>query len=227
MTNTIRKPYRGYVFEMNTLLADSQFDQLITCFQTPSGPSGKALGGRRQMPSLELDRKGPVVVKSYRRGGLPGRIIRRHYLKRGPIRGAEELEWLKRVRLLGVKAPEPVVAAHKGILVYRCWLVTREVTGAIALAQLSLDHPEALGAIGPICTRQIDILIANRIFHPDLHPGNVLVDPEGQIWIIDFDKAGYYRGRRQHLADRYRQRWRRAVRKHGLPTALAAMTNPL
>lgn len=217
MTNTMRKPYRGYIFGKDAPLADSQLDLLIACFQAPSAPSGRALGGRRQMPAVAIDPIGSVVVKCYHRGGLTGRIVRRHYLKRGPTRSEEEFKWLNRVRSLGIKAPEPVAAAHRGRLFYRCWLVTREVSGAISLAQLGLDRPEALKALRSTWTYQIDRLVEHRILHPDLHPGNVLADPEGQIWIIDFDKAGYYRGPRQHLAERYRQRWRRAVRKHGLP----------
>ena len=130
------------------------------------------------------------------------------------------------MRALGVKSPEPIAAAHHGRLVYRCWLVTRKVAEAVSLNQLSIEHPDAAAKALADCTRQVDILVENRIHHPDLHPGNVLVDALGQSWLIDFDKTGYYRGRRQHLAAHYRQRWQRAVRKHRLPAGLAALKTP-
>ena len=68
--------------------------------------------------------------------------------------------------------------------------------------------------------------MGHSILHPDLHPGNVLVDPDGQTWFIDFDKAVTYSGRRLRLVARYRQRWQRAVRKHSLSPDLAAMMRP-
>ncbi len=223
MKNAIRKPYRGHVFRMAAPLAEPQLDQLIACFRAEAAPSPGTLGGRRQMPSVGLGHFGRVVVKCYRRGGLIGRFNHRYYIKGRATRSEMEFEWLNRVRMQGVKAPEPIAAVHRGGLFYRCWLVTREVTGATSLAELSVKRPESLEVSGACCRRQVDILVANGILHPDLHPGNVLVDPEGQAWFIDFDKARYYRGRRPRLAARYHRRWHAALRKHGLPPELAAM----
>lgn len=228
MTYDMRKFYRCYGFSGDTPLTKRQLDQLITCFRQPSNSSDTTLGGRRQMPILTLEPFGSVVVKCYRRSGLMGRFNHRHYLnlKGRATRSGQEYAWLNRVRAMGIKAPEPLVAASQGRLVYRCWLVTREVTGAISLAQLSIDRPAAIGAVCSTCARQIDILLENRILHPDLHPGNVLVDHDGQPWIIDFDKARHYRGGRQRLIERYRRRWGRAVRKHGLSPELDAVMTP-
>ena len=55
------------------------------------------------------------------------------------------------------------------------------------------------------------------VYHPDLHPGNVMIDPQGQAWLIDFDKAVLFS--EPELGDRciaLGMRWRRSVRKHGL-----------
>jgi RIO-like serine/threonine protein kinase len=177
------------------------------------------------MPTLTLDPLGPVVVKRYRRGGWLGRFNRRHYLNlhRGATRSEKEYTWLNRARALGINAPKPLVAAHQGTWVYRCWLVTQAVVGATSLAQLSVERPAGIDKVCAACACQIDILVENRMLHPDLHPGNVLVDPDGQSWLIDFDKTRHYRGRRQRLNERYRQRWTRAVLKYGLPPALGAV----
>jgi 3-deoxy-D-manno-octulosonic acid kinase len=53
-----------------------------------------------------------------------------------------------------------------------------------------------------------------------MHPGNILVDGQDNVFFIDFDKATRYRGSRRALATRYLQRWRRAVAKYGLPQEL-------
>ncbi len=223
MKNTIRKSYRGYVFRKMAALDDRQLDQLIAIFGAEAGPAQGKLGGRRRMPAIRLDRIGRVVIKCYQRGGLIGIFNRRYYMRAGATRSEKEFEWLRRVRMLGINAPEPIAAAHRGALVYRCWLVTREVADAVPLAQMRIARGVSLEATAEHCNRQAGILVGNNILHPDLHPGNVLVDPQGQAWLIDFDKAVEYRGRRPRLAARYRQRWQRAVHKHNLADELAAM----
>ena len=178
------------------------------------------LGGRLRMPDTILEPFGSVVIKSYRRGGLMGRFNHRFYLGGGPTRSEREFLWLKRTRKLGINTPEPIVAAHRGRLAYRCWLVTRKIADTVSLAQLSMTHPDRVAAALTDCGRQIDILVKNRILHPDLHPGNVLVDTSGRTWLIDFDKTGFFRAPRQRLAAHYGRRWQRAVRKHRLPNEL-------
>ena len=44
-----------------------------------------------------------------------------------------------------------------------------------------------------------------------------------QPYIIDFDKARIFRGSGKRLAEKYRKRWQRAVRKHGLPDSLSRL----
>ena len=72
-------------------------------------------------------------------------------------------------------------------------------------------------------TAQISALIENRILHVDLHPGNVVVDRTGKVYLLDFDKGRVYRGNRQELKKRYMSRWQRAIRKHALPEMLNDM----
>jgi 3-deoxy-D-manno-octulosonic acid kinase len=67
---------------------------------------------------------------------------------------------------------------------------------------------------------QILRLIQNKIWHVDLHPGNVIVNPEGRVFLLDFDKAQIYHGGKQQLQGRYFARWKRAVIKHQLPVML-------
>jgi hypothetical protein len=220
MMNKGRTFYRRYVFSADVELRSHQLDQLTANFLKPLPAASLPLGGRLRMPCIFLEPFGAVVVKCYRRGGLMGRFNRWYYLARGPTRGEREFQWLKRMRDLGVNAPEPIVAAHRGRLVNRCWLVTRKIINAASLAELSLKQPGVIAGALVDCARQIDILVENRILHPDLHPGNVLVDANGQVWLIDFDQTGFFRGRRQRLAARYRRRWQRAVRKHRLPPEL-------
>jgi 3-deoxy-D-manno-octulosonic acid kinase len=67
------------------------------------------------------------------------------------------------------------------------------------------------------------LLIQHRILHVDLHPGNVIMDAAGKVYLLDFDRGKVYHGDRQKLKNRYLTRWQRAVNKHGLPEFLAEM----
>ena len=129
---------------------------------------------------------------------------------------------LEAVRRLGVRAPRPVAFAHRGFLLYHCWLVTGEIENHRTLAALSrVDPRQAVSLTGAVAV-EIDRLIHHRIHHVDLHPGNVLIDSQQRVFVIDFDKARHTRLDPQDLRKRYIRRWQRAVSKHRLPVELRA-----
>jgi 3-deoxy-D-manno-octulosonic acid kinase len=163
---------------------------------------------------------GPVVVKHYRRGGWLGHFVRETYLTFGMPRSQAEFEIMEKLHRLGISVPEPVAYAWQGGLFSRAWLVTREIEQSLTLAQLSASEPEqALKAMGPL-RREVALLVEHQVLHADFHPGNVLVDGTGRVYLVDFDKAGRFKGSAAALRSRYRKRWCRAVKKHGLPRLL-------
>ena len=70
---------------------------------------------------------------------------------------------------------------------------------------------------------QVLTLVSHKIFHVDLHPGNVLVDNSGRVFIVDFDKAREFEGSSEQLRELYLRRWRRAVIKHKLSPVLTEL----
>jgi 3-deoxy-D-manno-octulosonic acid kinase len=213
--------YRGYRFGEMAPLTAPQRDRLITLFQETGGQARDILGGRQAVQRIDLDDFGPVVVKQFARGGAIRHFNRQTHLRWGPSRGARESNWLREVRRLGVRAPDPVAWADDGgTFLYRCWLVTRTIPEAVSLAQIGLQAPAHAAAVFPDVCRQTALLVANRVHHKDLHPGNVLVDTRANVFFLDFDKAGRYRGSCRGLAAKYRRRWHRAVVKYGLPADL-------
>ncbi len=130
---------------------------------------------------------------------------------------------LLRARELGVNVPEPLLYANRGHLIYRAWLVTREIKAPLSLARLSLiDETRTRQAMASV-TEQISRLIDHGIWHVDLHPGNVVIDQTDRVFLLDFDKGKVYQGNKTTLRDRYINRWRRAVCKHNLPIMLSDM----
>ena len=219
--------YQSYRIGSGLDLTHAQIQELtrlLDCRQTlpdvPLGGENSPLGGRGAVAQATIKGIGPVAVKQYNRGGLVRHVVKSKYLKWGGTRSLKEFEILQTVRNLGINAPEPLVWVYRGILVYSAWLVMRQITASQTLAQLSLENEDLAGRAMASTVDQIMTLVKNRILHVDLHPGNVIVDPEDTVYLLDFDKGRIFRGSRQQLQERYFARWKRAVVKHGLPAML-------
>ena len=179
------------------------------------------LEGRGHVILGTLPQYGPVIVKCYHRGGLFQCLVRDRYLKAGKTRGQREYEMLAMAQSLGVHVPRPIAFAFTGFPFYRAWLVMAEIIGKRSLALLCREDEDLCRALLPEFIRQLHLLIQGRILHVDLHPGNVVLDREGRLYVLDFDKAEQVRWSRRALRDYYLRRWRRAVIKHALPDFLS------
>jgi 3-deoxy-D-manno-octulosonic acid kinase len=212
--------YSDYHFAARYQLTIENLSQLVQIFQYVDSGAASILGGRRPISRTHLNHIGAVVVKHYRRGGLLGNLVKNSYLATGKKRCQSEFEQMDAARRLGVSVPEPILYAYKGHLLYHAWLVTREIEQSQSMAQISRTEPDRAAAVMQSIVREISVLIEHLILHADFHPGNVLIDKKDQVFIIDFDKAAPFAGSKEMLRRKYRQRWCRAVRKHGLPEML-------
>ena len=215
------KPYDSYHFGSLADIADQQLKQLIKFFNLPKNSVHSALGGRTSITVTRLQGIGSVVIKYYRRGGVIRYLMKKRYVKFGKTRCQIEYELLQKVRSLGINAPEPVAFAYKGRLFYQCWLVTREIQNHQTLVQISRSNEEQARMAMKAVVKQVSMLIKNKILHADLHPGNVIVDNQNQVYLLDFDKGGIFHGNKNALRTRYLHRWNRAIQKHGLPEILS------
>jgi 3-deoxy-D-manno-octulosonic acid kinase len=229
MSTTHTKIYNSYHFGSPSHIADQQLKQLIGLFKLPKNSFNSALNGRTSITVGRLQGIGSVAIKYYRRGGALRHLIKKRYLKCGKTRCQIEYELLQKVRSLGINAPDPVAFAYRGHLFYQCWLVTREIQDHQTLAQLSLSNKEQARMAMKAVIKQVSMLINNKILHVDLHPGNVILDHQNQVYLLDFDKGGIFHGNKNALRTRYLHRWNRAIQKHGLPEMLSEVNgfNPL
>jgi len=214
----------SYRFGFSLNLTEPQLRTLAGLFHHPVKTSEVSLlGGRTSVTPAQLDGIGSVVVKYYRRGGLMRYIIKQRYLKLGKTRAQREFELLQTVSNLGLNVPQPIAYAHCGRLLYRAWLITREIKQPLSLARLCLiDEKRAQRTMKSVIA-QISRLIDHNLLHVDLHPGNVVVDQKDRVFLLDFDKGKVYKGNKTKLKYRYINRWQRAVSKHGLPKMLSEM----
>jgi len=217
------KTYNSYHFGFLHDLTERHLKHLTKLFRTPAKTADSVLGGRNSVLIDEINGLGPVVVKYYRRGGLVRYIVKQRYLKCGKTRGQKEYELLQKVRNLGINAPEPIVFAYRGRLFYQAWLVTREIKQHQTLAQISLSNENRARILMKEVVKQVSILIKYSILHVDLHPGNIIVDKQDQIYLLDFDKGRIFSGNKIKLESRYISRWSRAISKHNLPKILTEL----
>lgn len=211
----------GYRLHAVGTWSEKAKDELIEVLRRTRGRSHGGLAGRAPIVRATLDGLGAVVVKQYTRGGLFRYLVAERYFRWGPTRPEAEFAILTGVRSIGGMAPEPLAWIDRGSPFYRAWLVTREIEHHATLAEISRSDEDRTRQLLDSVVRQIEILIEQRIFHVDLHPGNVVIDRDNTVFILDFDRARRFIGTRNALRDRYLHRWRRAVIKHRLPDILA------
>ena len=223
MKSVHTKRYYSYHFGSSWDLTDQHLKQLSELFDRPMNTAESVLGGRTGVTISELEGFGSVVVKYYARGGLIRRLVKQRYLKWGKARCQLEYEVMQDVRRFGVNAPEPIAYAYKGKIFYKAWLVTKEIECPQTLAELALSDEGCARSVMGELVDQVSALIGNKILHVDLHPGNVVIDSSGRVFLLDFDKAYTCAQNRNKLRDRYLSRWRRAIIKHGLPEMLSEM----
>jgi tRNA A-37 threonylcarbamoyl transferase component Bud32 len=219
----LNQTVESYQFGFSLNLTEPQLRTLTDFFPHPAPAGDSLLGGRTAVTPLQLGGIGAVVIKHYRRGGLMRYLSKHRYYRFGKTRAQREFELLEVVADLGLNVPQPIAFAHCGRLLYRAWLVTREIRQPTTLAHLSSQEEKKTGAAMISVIDQISALIQHDILHVDLHPGNVVVDGSGKVYLLDFDKGRIYHGGRQKLKDRYMTRWQRAVDKHNLPKILTEM----
>ncbi|MCB9480659.1 MAG: phosphotransferase [Desulfobacteraceae bacterium] len=181
------------------------------------------LGGRAEIVIKNLPQLGMTVFKNYFRGGIWGIFNKRLYLKsKGKIRPLNEILFLEEIRKLNIPVPQPVAAYYSGNLIYKGGTVTKYISSPYTLAQFCLNNEKK----GEIIFKEkflpvFEKLIEHKIYHCDLHPGNVVVSNDEDIYIIDFDKATFFEELPFYLREKLESRWNRAVRKHKLPSFLA------
>ncbi len=206
------------------ILSDEQATELIRTLRLGDHESPRGtLGGRSKSFVFNLSGFGRIFVKHYSHGGLLRSITGGRFLAIGEQRSRLEFEMLERARELGLNAPRPLAIITRGAIVYGTWLVMEELSDTRSLVELQNDEGDGLSLAMDALGKQVGILIKNRIFHVDLHPGNVLVSNDGRAFIVDFDKARIFTGGEAALRELYLRRWRRAVIKHKLSPVLAEM----
>jgi len=158
--------------------------------------TGEASAGRGNTVFFTL-REQPLVLRHYRRGGLIRHISKAHYFFFGlqKTRAMREFDLLLFLQAEGLPASLPYASRvlPKGLL-YMASLVTYRLPGK-TLAELLLADgslsPEP--AVEERLWRNVGELIARfhlaGVYHADLNAHNIMLDEEGTISLLDFDRG--------------------------------------
>ncbi|MEQ6917891.1 3-deoxy-D-manno-octulosonic acid kinase [Halomonas aquatica] len=183
--------------------------------------------GRGASLFLDAGEGAEWVLRPYRRGGLIARLSDARYLWTGleRTRSFRELRLTAHLYGRGLPVPRPVAArvARWG-LTYEAALITVRIPGARALADLLLQRQAddaLLGRVGATVRHFHD----TGLDHVDLNARNLLVDPQGEVWLIDLDRCRLRKPGRWHKGNV--ERLKRSILKFtdSEHTTRIAMTN--
>jgi tRNA A-37 threonylcarbamoyl transferase component Bud32 len=156
-----------------------------------------AVEGRRSHTVLNLPGGGRAVVRHYIHGGVLRGITGDRFA--GSERFFEEIRASEHLRAQGVNTPEVLgLLVQAGRLGFRRGaLVTRMLEGGIDLlgylksetGRKQIADPSVKRAIIGAAARQVRRMHDAGVFHADLHIKNLLVSPDGGVWILDLDRA--------------------------------------
>ena len=133
---------------------------------------------------------GQAVLREYRRGGLAARVSRDRYVWHGAdrTRSFAEFRLTRALQVLGLPVPRPIAAMYqrRGAS-YRAAILVERLKDVRSLAQLAQDDPA--GAPWEKAGRLVARFHRAGLDHADLNAHNLLFDPAGKGWLIDFDKG--------------------------------------
>ena len=127
-----------------------------------------------------------AVLRRYRRGGLAAKVSKEHYLWTGAhkVRSFNEFDILRSLYESGLPVPRPLAAAYwRSGVSYRAAIIVERLHDVVPLAS-ALDVADSEQVAGSIYAMH-----EHGVWHADLNAYNILLDPGGRAWLIDFDKA--------------------------------------
>lgn len=192
MTDTVEKTTDGAILYDTAILnqiSEAAFSPGAWSTATPVG--GALRSGGRGNTLIVSDGENEFVLRHYRRGGLPGKIIRDTYLWTGERETRSFSEWflLAKLRKLGLPVPQPVAARYqRSLCTYTADLLTLRIPDIRSLADRILERPgsrEFWRNVG----RGIHRFHDAGVCHADLNAYNVQLDSNDELFLLDFDRG--------------------------------------
>ncbi len=150
----------------------------------------KKQGGRQAVKKFAVNNR-QYVLRHYCRGGVPAHITKDRFIFRGwqATRAYREIKMLLEMSQLGLPVPFPVAArCNAGRITYSADIIMVEIPDSESLAAILTERkltPEEWHSVGATIRRFHRL----GIQHVDLNANNILIGPDGNIHLIDFDRC--------------------------------------
>ncbi len=131
------------------------------------------------------------VLRHYRRGGLIGKVLNDEYLYTGVMntRAFREFSLLHSMCQDGIAVPTPVAAyVHRRGVFYHADIITLTIPRSQDVHAL-LCQGQAVEGLWTRIGLAIAHMHHHQVYHHDLNIRNIMVDDNGKVWIIDFDRC--------------------------------------
>jgi 3-deoxy-D-manno-octulosonic acid kinase len=136
--------------------------------------------------------KRKYVLRHYMRGGFIANFSKDSFFYQGKksARSLQEFLVLELLRSRGMNVPVPVAArTHRsGIWWAKYDILVSYIENSSNLVNILKQRTLSSNEIAEIAKSVIQ-LAENGVYHSDLNIHNLLIDDQGRIWIIDFDKS--------------------------------------
>ena len=192
MTETVERTATGAILYDRSII-----NQISDARFTPGGwlhveAVGDVLGsGGRGTTLFVGNRPRQFVLRHYRRGGLPGKLVRDHYVWTGEDDTRPFREWrmLAKMADYGLRVPRPAAARYvRSGPFYTADIITLRIPGVRALAEVISDQPREAAYWGSIGA-DIQEFHAAGVYHADMNAYNLQVDAKDRLWMLDFDRG--------------------------------------
>ncbi len=131
------------------------------------------------------------VLRHFVRGGLVGKYIDDRYLFLGEDRTRSFCEWRLLAKLVsnGLRVPKPAAARYvRHGLTYSADIITVRIPDVVPLSRHICGHDRD-DTFWAQLGRQIAEFHAHGVLHADMNAYNLQIDPDGDLWMLDFDRG--------------------------------------
>ena len=156
----------------------------------------------------------PCVLRHYNRGGFVSRLVEDQYLWMGERYTRSFKEWHLLNYMVEKRLPVPVPVAARYVrygICYKADIITREIPDIESLSDKLLGNlmtEKLWKKIGECIAKFHD----QGVFHMDLNAGNIQIDQDHQVFLLDFDKGKVSEPSRR-LSDSNLMRLKRSIAK--------------
>ena len=132
-----------------------------------------------------------LVLRHYRRGGVPAKFINDKYLwtSLAKSRAMREMEILLVMHKAGLAVPRPAAAhIHKNGLTYQADIITvlipnvKTLSSMLVEGSVSSDDWQRVGQV-------IKKFHQHNCHHADLNAHNIMLNQQKEVYLIDFDRS--------------------------------------